>query len=369
MFTFHASQARWGCQFFVVATFGLAACGASNEGVGSGGSNSGNPNAFDFPSAGSDGGLLPGSGTNSGRDPGADPEKICGLETIPLERLPAELLLVLDRSSSMVRDRLSNNQSHWQVTTEAVDTAVQNTQGGVLWGLKMFPSRTGCGVRDGVEQDVALNNHGPINMAVRGATPPQNANGTPTTDAMKAATAYLAARTTPNPKYILLATDGEPTCLNGNANVSALDTPAALQSISDAAAAGFHTFVVGIAAQRQEGRALATLNDMAEAGKQPRAGDTKFYSVSSQDELSTALRAIAGQVGSCAFNLSKAPPSPDDVAVDVDGKRVIRSATDGWQYGPNGTSIILNGPLCDKARAGELKDVRITLGCPGMVLL
>ncbi len=351
----------------------LVACGADAEGLqtdatgdagGTGAGEAGVP-GFDFPGANSDGGLKP--NPNQGAN-GGTPEKVCGLETIPLERLPAELLLVLDRSSSMVNDRLRDNQSHWQVTTTAVDAAVKSTQGGVLWGLKMFPSRTGCGVSPGVEHDVAVNNHIAISTTVRAATPGRS-NGTPTTNAMKAATAYLAARATPNPKYILLATDGEPTCFNGNASVRASDTPAALQSIRDAATAGFHTFVVGIAAQRPSGQPLETLNAMAEAGKEPRAGDTKFFSVSSETELTTALGAIAGQVGTCAFPLSKAPPSPDDVAVDVDGQRILRSDSDGWQYGPNQTSIVLHGPMCEKARAGELKNVKITFGCPGMVIL
>jgi len=346
---------------------GAGAGGRAGSGGGGTGGSSRDDDAdarFEFPGAGfSDGGMLqpppPGS---------VDPEKVCGLETVPLERLPAELLLVLDRSTSMISDRLLTRQTHWQATTAAMNSVIAETQAGVMWGLKMFPTTSVCSVAPGVERDVELQNHTAIENLVRQSTPGTN-NGTPTTAAMRAALAYLSRRTTPNPKYILLATDGEPTCRNDIPNRNGLDHVAAIESVAAAAAAGFHTFVVGIAAQRQAGQALDTLNAMAEAGAEPRAGETKFYSVTSEAELIAALGAIAGQVGSCTFPLSKAPPSADDVAVKADGMRVPRSNTDGWRYGADQRSVVLEGSYCDRAKAGSFKNVTITLGCPGMPVL
>lgn len=348
----------------------LIACGAdSSSGAGvddsSDSDDSGSGPGFAVPGAGASGGS---GGAAAPPAEGPTPEMVCGQETTSLERLPAELLLVLDRSSSMVSDRLRTGQTHWDVTTSAVNASLRSTEQGVLWGLKMFPSSTGCQVNDGVERDVAQSNHMAISDLVERARPGSR-NGTPTTAAMNAARAHLSARTTPNPKYILLATDGEPTCLNGNASRTALDIDNAIASVAAAAEAGIHTFVVGIAAQRQSGQALQTLNAMAEAGKEPRAGDTKFFSVTSEEELTLALNAIAGQVGSCSFPLKKLPPSPNEVYVEVDGKRIPRSDTEGWQYGANGSAIVLTGALCERAKAGELKDVRFTFGCPGMVVL
>ncbi|MCG5053564.1 MAG: VWA domain-containing protein [Myxococcales bacterium] len=352
--------------------FGLAllACGASTEDSGSGNGSDGRGGVPGFQLPGT-GGLkeTPTSGNGNGNgDPQSGDEKTCGFDTVPLERLPAELLLVLDRSTSMITDQLNTGETHWDVLTRAVSGVLQETQAGVHWGLKTFPTTIGCTVRDGVEHDLAANNGTAIAGTISQSRP-SNQNGTPTTEAMKAATAYLQGRTTPNPKFILLATDGEPTCLNGQPTRNALDTTATLASITAAAQAGFNTFVVGIAAQRPGGRAGDTLNQMAEAGKEPRVGaDTKYYSVTSEAELKAALGAIAGQVGSCIFPLSKTPPSADDVAVDIDGKRISRSNTDGWEYGPNQRSIVLNGALCDKAKAGTFKNVKITFGCPGVVI-
>lgn len=360
--------------FLGLAMVGALGCGADDGGVAGGQSKGGGQAGGNSSGAGGVGFEVPGSGFGDGGvlqpapGTGQDPERVCGLETISLERVPAELLLVLDRSTSMVTDRLATGQTHWQVLTTAVETALRNTQQGVLWGLKTFPTGIGCDVRPGVDHEPAMNNQAAISATVRSATPGTR-NGTPTTAAMRAAQQQLATRTSANPKYILLATDGEPTCLNGNPSSRALDRTAAVMAVADAASAGFHTFVVGIAAQRQSGEALATLNAMAEAGREARAGDNKFFSVTSEAELTDALGAIAGQVGSCSFTLSQSPPSPEDVAVRVDGNRVVRSDDEGWKYGPGQRSIELTGSFCERAKAGAFKDVKITFGCPGMVIL
>lgn len=341
-------------------------CGAEDGSGSSGNGGEGSNGDFVFEPGGKDGMLQPPPNGSNGSSTGAD-GKTCGFETLPLERLPAELLLVLDRSTSMITDRLQSGETNWMVLTKAVDGAIKETEAGVLWGLKTFPTGSECDVNSGVEHEVAANNYGPISETVRRADPGRN-NGTPTTAAVQAASAHLKGRSSPNPKYLLLATDGEPTCLNGIGSRTATDIPAAIGAVEAAAKEGFHTFVVGIAAARQQGRALETLNAMAVAGREARPGDTKFYSVTSEAELTAALGAIAGQVGSCTFNLSKQPPSPDDVAVDVDGKRISRSDDDGWQYNGGQTAIVLNGPLCEAARKGQLKSVKITFGCAGVVI-
>lgn len=363
-----------GTALAILALSHVVACGASqDDGSGQGtngtGTNGGGGKnggvGFAVPGA-NDAGLLPSPGAGGAAVEGPD-QKVCGFDTIALERLPAELLLVLDRSSSMTSDRLESGETNWSALTKSVDGTIKSTQGGVLWGLKTFPTTTGCTVRMGAEHDVIVNNYAPISQTIMQVTPGRS-NGTPTTAGMKAAAAYLKARTTPNPKYILLATDGQPTCLNGNASREALDTEAAIAAVAAAAKDGFHTFVVGIAPQRQTGLALETLNKMAVAGEEARAGDTKYFGATSEVELTAALGAIAGQVGTCSFALSKVPPSPDDVAVDIDGTRIPQSPVAGWQYNATKTAVILHGPLCEQARMGKLKSVKITFGCPGVVI-
>jgi hypothetical protein len=75
---------------------------------------------------------------------------------------------------------------------------------------------------------------------------------------------------------------------------------------------------------------------MATAGGVPRAAVPPYYPVANRRSLVDALGQIAKTVASCTFPLDKAPPSPDDVAVNVDGMRVMRdpAQTNGWNYGP-----------------------------------
>jgi hypothetical protein len=59
---------------------------------------------------------------------------------------------------------------------------------------------------------------------------------------------------------------------------------------------------------------------------------------------------------------------PDNVAVEVDGVRIARDSSQGWQYGPGNTTVVLNGAVCDRLKAGTAKNVQIIFGCPGVVI-
>src|SRR5438094_173159 len=82
---------------------------------------------------------------------------------------------------------------------------------------------------------------GLVNPGDNGGSSPDGL--TPTTAAIDAAVNYLsgAIDSDGHPKYILLATDGEPNCGSG-----ADDNAAAEQAVANAATKGIHTFVVGI---------------------------------------------------------------------------------------------------------------------------
>jgi hypothetical protein len=187
---------------------------------------------------------------------------------------------------------------------------------------------------------------------------------TPTRVAVQKAAQFMTSRTSSNPKYLLLATDGLPNCLGGKRD--AADASGAVQAIADAASRGVKTFVVGIATAKDTSH--ATLNLMAEAGQVPRKDPTRYYPVASRDEFVSVLETIAGQIASCTFALDRAPPSPDDVAVDADGMRVSRDAATGWSYGPQMKSVVLSGSWCDRLNSGAVKNVQITFGCPGVLI-
>jgi hypothetical protein len=200
------------------------------------------------------------------------------------------------------------------------------------------------------------------------ATTPEG-NGTPTGDAINAATAYLKTLTDPNPKFILLATDGEPSC-NGTSKDTTGARTQAVSAVTAAATAGFKTFVVGVATTKASDEQV--LNDLANAGGEAAPGSnplaTKFYLASTQDQLVTALQTITGQVASCTFDLTAVPPDPTNIAVHVDNTKAPQDTNkaDGWDYStPDDKQITIYGSWCQKIKDANANTVNFVFGCPG----
>jgi len=337
----------------------------------------------------------PGSGSGSGGPqlylPDADPSGVvtgpgaptdtsnCGVKTLDLKSGPGDLLLLLDRSGSMA-DPLSGADekpspaggmraaSKWDELVPALDTVITRTQGMIAWGLKLFPLPEACDVPAGVTVPLAFANHDQVMKAITANSPSANGGSTPTRLATSIGAAFLRGTQSSNPKYLLLATDGLPNCAGNGRSHDAGDESGAIKAVADAFAAGIPTFVVGIATAGTS--AHDTLNTMAVKGGRPRNDVTKYYSVSSRDELAAALETIAGQIASCTFPLSPAPPVPDNVAVRVDGKPLARDTnqTNGWNYGPGNGVIELFGAACDDLKSGAAKNVQILYGCAGRLV-
>src|SRR6185295_16575619 len=99
--------------------------------------------------------------------------------------------------------------------------------------------------------------------------------GTPTAAAIDVAAAAMRSRTTVNPKFLMLVTDGAPTCAGRTAPLSADATRAqadAVAAIAAAQAAGLPTFVVAPSTATD----VAALNALAVAGGYARPGDVRF---------------------------------------------------------------------------------------------
>jgi hypothetical protein len=350
------------------AASGAGAAGGAGAGTGAPGS--GGPESsvgsFRFPDAGAGAGAGAAGGA---RGTGADPVKTCGIEQHKLQRVPPELVLVLDRSRTMSYPVTASPNNRWVEVTQALDVVLRHTERTVLWGLKWFPTTVGCAVTDPMEVPVATGNYRSMLTAMQGTSPNLGTGGTPMQLGLRKATAHLASRKTPNPKYLVLGTDGLPNCKDGDRMLG--DTDGTIQAIRDALQAGFKTFVLGIAAHEQGASALGKMNMMAEAGGEARAADPKFYPVNNRDELVKTLNDITVRVSTCVFPLSKPPPNPNDVYVKVNGKKVDKDDMNGWSFGPNMQSIVLNGGACDQLKQTGTTvdlDVQIIFGCPGVYI-
>jgi hypothetical protein len=220
-------------------------------------------------------------------------------------------------------------------------------------------------------------------------------NGTPTGAAINAAVAYLQGLTSKNPKYILLATDGQPSCaaLPTSSPGSDVGGPYAETAVTAALAAGFPTFVLGVSTMSSG--EVKILNALADEGGKPRpnAPLTHFYLGTSQAELTAAMAAITGQAATCTFPLNPPPPVMNDPSklgmyfpptgtpmsctttcpggqTCVNGLCMLKVPYDGamgngWSYtDANDTAVQAYGSWCDQIKSTGANTVQIIYGCP-----
>jgi hypothetical protein len=306
----------------------------------------------------------------------------CGSVQSKLQKKPADLLLVLDRSLSMGRAMDSstdcpagsaNCSQRWATIISSLGTVLASSSSDLNWGLKFFsspaapvasgtggrggrgggfttPTAGNCTVSAGVEVPIASGNADKLQTQIRQAG---NAGYTPTRLAINAAVAYLKTVNDGNNKFILLATDGEPNCGGDTESIDS-DLDATLTAVGDAAAAGYKVFVIGV------GTETGNLTEMAQKG-----GTEKFYAATTPEDLSAALSTIVGFVGAgCTYELPSVPATPDAVGVYVDKSLIPQSDSEGWSYAAGSSSTInINGSYCDDLKSGEKSEVQIFLPC------
>jgi hypothetical protein len=314
----------------------------------------------------------------------------CPTNTFMARNLPPDLLIVLDRSGSMEEDSRGmmamGAATKWAQVTSAINQVVAQSQATVRWGLKFFATAAGgggfgggfggafgggfgmgggfdpaCSVNAAAEVPPAPMNAQAIAAAIAATMPGSN---TPTRAAVTQAGAYLAANTDANPKYILLATDGQPNCAMAGQNAT-VDDAAAIAAVGSVAAMGFPTFVIGIATN---GMAEDTLNKMAVSGGRSRAGTPSYYPVTNSADLVGVLQTIQGMIAlPCQFDVGGVPSNPNAVTVSVGGQVVPMG---DWTYGPGMRSVVFpdSGAICMMLMSGSVKDVSIILPCGEVII-
>lgn len=311
-------------------------------------------------------GVNPGGGNGSGKK--CDELFVRATPTIP------EMLIVMDKSSSM---RVSGEVDRWGPSVSAIDTITQGLEDRVRFGLMPFPQRGGVGCRHGeVAVDPALMNHDRISELLGDERP--NGGATPIAGTLLEALDYFDQPLAPDEvkasTYVLLLTDGAPSCKADGEGVplfdpqpvkdafyeeARLDTYAAMDSL---AAANIPTYVIGYDTQNVPELAMV-LDEMARRGG---TGDTNHRPVEDEASLLAEIESIAGQIVSCTYDLSEPPGDPTFVRVTLDGTD-IPMGDQGWQLRGE-TTIEMAGAACDTLRDKQEHTLNIVVECAPVVI-
>ncbi len=273
--------------------------------------------------------------------------------------IPTVVLLV-DRSGSM-RDPYPSG-SRWSVLRDALvdptDGVVARLETSVRFGLTLYSGGSNCPVLR--TEPPSLDNYQDVYDLFHANSP---GGDTPTGESIDVVLDGLIPYAEPGPKYIVLATDGEPdTCARPSDEEG---QPEAIAAAQRSTASGIDLFILSVG---QGDVSLEHLQDMANAGVglpvDGSLGDAPFYEPNDQAELAAAFDSIIGMVLSCVLTVDGSIPSSNPTAgvVTLDGDEVRFGDPNGWEYA-NPTTIRLVGASCDKVKAGGDHVVTIEIPC------
>jgi hypothetical protein len=333
------------------------------------------------------------------------------------ENLPAALELVIDTSGSMddpaPGSTRRNPKSKWDVTRDALISAIAGLPASVSLGATYFPNKDTGDSTTARDVSACVNTKTVVPMAVLGPAGSMQRtvmdaslqairpnSYTPTHDAYKyALTNGLEPYKTTANKFMLLITDGAPTmrlgCINDIApgtmgNVKDQPTAPIIAEIAGAKMMNIRTFIIGSPGSQMSSQggmdmrpwlsAAATAGGTATAGCSDMGPTFCHLDMTEAPDFGAALTAglasIAGQVvDSCTFTI---PPPPSGQSIDPNlTNLIITSAsgasklvlpdnmgacTEGWQF--DGTDkVVLCSQTCSEVKADTGAHVQLVFGC------
>ncbi|MCG8423642.1 MAG: VWA domain-containing protein [Proteobacteria bacterium] len=257
-----------------------------------------------------------------------------------------------------MKRELKDKTKKWPAMVSAVDTVVAQNQDGINFGMMLFPGNRSCGVGR-VESGIAPNNKEAISTALDNANPD---GYTPTHTTLADALAYYnSIPVNPNGRYVLLATDGQPNCVNPD-DLEEVRTQESIDAIAALKQAEINTYVLGFGSDVNNDP--TTLQQMAVAG-----GTGTYYAANSSTDLEAALAVIASSVSlpPCTLELVDTPEDDSRLEVYFDDDAVERDPDkqNGWEYDQNDNAITIYGASCDELRSGSVSEIAVDYGCGG----
>jgi hypothetical protein len=336
-------------------------------------------------------------------DESSTSELNCGEVDFTLQAVPPNVMLVLDKSGSMIVNEWDHDAdpgtpeiTRWNSLYNVVETVVGGFDTQINFGANLFPSldavselsEQACLVDPVPAVEVGAGTGEAILAAIPDPLSDDIEGATPATAGVGVGRTHLETLDPRVPRFIVLVTDGAANC---SADASTEDCPGVgcdlmenydtnlPIAVAAAFEAGIPTFVVGIDIVDEllgegddgapEANTHTELNAVAVAGGRPQDGNDKFFNAQNELDLQAALAEIAGQVVSCVVPLEPPPEHPNFVEVEIGGQSFDRvedcAAGDGWRYvNPEGPydAIELCGAACDALTMQG--DLDATYGCP-----
>jgi hypothetical protein len=92
----------------------------------------------------------------------------------------------------------------------------------------------------------------------------------------------------------------------------------------------------------------------------------RYYEATSAAEVTTLLADLIAERPSCTLDLvdeeGTLVTSADELSVWIDGELAAQDPDEGWVLSEDG-GIVLNGALCQRLRAGDIRHIDASLGC------
>ncbi|MBW1806948.1 MAG: VWA domain-containing protein [Deltaproteobacteria bacterium] len=278
---------------------------------------------------------------------------VCDEEVLDASPL-SNLLLVVDKSASMNDPTAGSDPDRTKVMDlrDAVNFLLDEYDGKIRFGWMPFPNQDDCdpGV---VSVDVGDDSASTIRMLVNAFV----AWGkTPTGETLSNAAAYEGLQDLQRNNFVVLVTDGLPTCPNGGGQA---DSDLALAGVQQLKVQGIDTFVIGLGEDINSSNPQL-LTDMALAG-----GTNNYHPASSLDQLKAAFEEIGKAIFDCNLSLEVVPETPDWIWVYFDGQPVSRDRNhqNGFDYNGILNQIDFYGPACDRLLNGEVSEIEVKMGC------
>jgi MYXO-CTERM domain-containing protein len=207
------------------------------------------------------------------------------------------LLIILDKSSSMVTGSVPTGETKWEAARIAVSTITDRYRDSIDFGLAVFPNPDHCNPGS-VVVDIGPD-HGDDIAALLADAPPTGGNYTPMAETLEAVASYPALSDASLRRAVILITDGWQWCYpyDPATRMDPVDSAAVLRGTgADLHVIGFGDGVDSLVLNRIAWESGTSLPGCNADQTDPFASDNCYHQALGLDTLTMALDAIARHV-------------------------------------------------------------------------